>query len=167
MKATMIAALCLVLPVSAFAADETPVSISLERTVCFGTCPSYIVTLLADGSVTFEGREHVKTKGVATKKIDASKLIPIFKKLEEIHFWELEDSYRTKKNADGSITSISDLPTKNVTVKTATKTKKVEDYFGTPAGMNELELLIDEVAGVNEWVGDPKDRKPATVPAKP
>ncbi len=160
MNATMIAALCLVLSIPAFAApDDTPVSISLERTVCFGFCPSYIVTLLPDGSVTFEGREYVKTKGVSTKKIDASKLVPIFKKLEEIHFWELEDSYRTKKNADGSVTSVSDLPTKLVTVKTATKTKKVEDYFGTPAGVNELEKLIDEVAGVSEWVGEPKDTK--------
>ncbi len=159
MKATMIAALWLLLPIRAFAApDDTPVSISLERTVCFGFCPSYIVTLLADGSVTFEGREYVKTKGVSTKKIDAAKLVPIFKKLEAIHFWELEDSYRTKKNADGSITSVTDLPTKYVTVKTASKSKKVTDYFGTPAGVDELEQLIDDVAGVSEWIGDPTER---------
>src|SRR5260370_40414752 len=30
--------------------------ITLERTVCFGSCPSYRVTLSQDGTVTFEGR---------------------------------------------------------------------------------------------------------------
>jgi hypothetical protein len=141
------------------AADDKPVSVSLERTVCYGSCPSYVLTILADGSVTFEGRRYVKSTGVFKKKIAPAKLDPLFKKIEEIHFWELEDSYTSKKNPDGSISMITDLPTRYVTVKSATKSKRVEDYYGTPPGLRELESLIDEVAGVSEWVGKPNEKK--------
>ncbi len=140
------------------AAEDKPISISLERTGCFGTCPSYVLTILRDGNVTFEGREYVKSKGVFRKKIGTATLTSLFKKIEEIHFWELEDSYRTKINPDGSISMITDMPTQYVTVRSATKSKRVEDYYGTPPGVKDLERLIDEVAGVSEWVG--KEMKP-------
>jgi hypothetical protein len=151
---TILAVFMLVSTVRCYADQaDKPVSISLERTTCYGTCPSYVVTLLADGNVTFEGREYVKKKGALKKKIAPSALAPIYKKIEEIRFWELEDSYRIKKSPDGSFSRVTDLPTQYVTVKTAAKSKKVEDYCGTPAGLRELEKLIDEVAGVSEWVG--------------
>lgn len=142
------------------AADERPLSISLERTGCFGSCPSYVLTILADGGVTFEGRQDVKSKGVFRKKLAPAKLAPIFQKIEEIHFWELEDSYRTKKNPDGSISMITDLPTRYVTVQSSTKSKRVEDYYGAPPGIHELERLMDEIAGVSEWIGEPNEKKP-------
>ncbi len=142
------------------AADGKPISISLERTVCFGSCPSYVLTILADGRVTFEGRQYVKSKGIFRKKIAPAKLEPIFQKIEEIHFWELEDRYRTKKNPDGSISMITDMPTQYVTVKWPTKSKRVENYYGAPPEVLELEGLIDEIAGVSKWVGKPNERKP-------
>src|SRR6202171_787505 len=44
--------------------------VTLERTVCFGTCPSYLVTITSDGTVTFEGRDFVKTKGTAREGVN-------------------------------------------------------------------------------------------------
>ena len=158
---TILAALLLFMAAKNFAAaEDQPISISLERTACFGSCPSYVLTILADGSVTFEGRQYVKKKGLFKKSIKPSKLAPIFKKIEEIHFWELEDSYRIKKNPDGSFSMITDMPTQYVTVKTSTKSKRVEDYFGTPAGLGELEQLIDEIAGTSKWIGKPDEKQP-------
>jgi len=158
---TIITALFLVLVTRSFGAtDDKPISICLERTGCFGLCPSYVLTILGDGRVTFEGRQYVKKKGLHKKKIAPATLMPIFKKIEEIGFWQLEDSYRSKKNPDGSTSTIFDLPTKYVTVKSSGNSKRIEDYFGTPPGLRELEKLIDEVAGVSEWVGDPDKNRP-------
>jgi hypothetical protein len=144
---------CASSPVPSSGSDQAPISISLERTRCFGACPSYILTILVDGTVTFEGRHFVKKIGVFKKRIPPARLQPIFGKIEAIRFWELEDSYRTKKHPDGRISMITDQPTQYVTVTTATKSKRVEDYYGTPPGLRELEAMIDEVAGVAEWVG--------------
>jgi hypothetical protein len=131
------------------------VSISLQRTTCYGSCPAYLVTLAADGTVTFEGREHVGMKGTYTKKIDPAKLAPVIAKLEEIRFWTLRDRYRTKSAPGGLESSVSDLPTRTTTVRYRDRTKAVENYYGGPDGLAELEKLIDETAGVAEWVGAP------------
>ena len=37
------------------------VTVTLERSPCFGFCPSYSVTMAADGRIEFEGRSHVQT----------------------------------------------------------------------------------------------------------
>lgn len=41
--------------------------ITLERTVCFGTCPDYKLTITSDGVVLFEGRRFVKQEGATIK----------------------------------------------------------------------------------------------------
>jgi hypothetical protein len=135
------------------APGDLPVSISLERTGCYGSCPSYLVTLRADGTVTFEGREHVESKGQFQKKIDPAKLAPLFAKVEAIHFWDLKDRYVEKVNADGTVMRITDLPTRYTEVKYSTRAKRIKNYFDGPAGLEELEHLIDEVAGVSAWIG--------------
>lgn len=40
------------------------VTITLERTVCFGVCPDYVVTVHGDGTVEYEGRNFVAVKGM-------------------------------------------------------------------------------------------------------
>jgi hypothetical protein len=61
---------CLAMASSAFAeqaADDAV--ITLERTVCYGTCPSYKVTLTGDGTVVYEGQNFVRVQGRQEKKI--------------------------------------------------------------------------------------------------
>ena len=144
---------------SSVVSGDRPISISLERTICYGACPSYVVTLFADGRVTYEGRNFVKTKGAHWKTIPTAKLTPLFAKLEAIHFWEFKDHYHFVENADGSIQLVTDQPTYTVTVKTQGKTKRVVDYYGAPKALRELEVLIDTTAGVEEWIGKPEERK--------
>ena len=48
------------------------IQISLERTICFGRCPNYRVTIEGDGSVTYEGWRFVKVEGTHWKKIPAA-----------------------------------------------------------------------------------------------
>jgi hypothetical protein len=45
-------------------------------------------------------------------------------------------------------------------VQTAARSKKVEDYWQAPAGLHELERLIDQTAGAAEWVGGPVKEEP-------
>src|SRR5260221_13182833 len=76
------------------AAQDKTGLITLERGVCFGTCPSYIVTLACDGTVTWEGRDFVKTKGKATAQIKPEDFNKLVREFERIKFATLTDKYQ-------------------------------------------------------------------------
>jgi hypothetical protein len=126
--------------------------VTLERTTCFGTCPSYKLTILGDGTVNFEGREFVRIKGKAQSKIDPASVESLVKEFNDIDYFALEDEYITIKNADGSETSVTDLPTTITTFTFAGKQKKVIDYIGAPKRLVELEDDIDKVVNSKRWV---------------
>jgi hypothetical protein len=43
--------------------------ITLQRTVCFGTCPEYKLTIFSDGTVAYEGISSVKKEDTAKGRI--------------------------------------------------------------------------------------------------
>ena len=126
--------------------------ITLERTPCFGTCPVYKVTLQNDGTVIFEGKEYVKEAGRRSGKISAKQFQQLVAKVEQIGFFTLNDEYLTKKNADGSETRITDMPSRITTVKRGPESKRVRNYFGGPDSLKELEELIDKISNSARWV---------------
>jgi hypothetical protein len=140
-------------------ADEVIQSVSLERTECYGSCPSYIVTTTSTGVVTFEGRAFVEKKGVFHKRIDPGKFSIIVRELGRLKFWHLNREYKYRVLPDGSHESATDWPTKIVSVVSTIRNKSVEDYDGAPAGLADLEHLIDVVVGDSEYIGDPSPRR--------
>src|SRR5262252_8625610 len=52
--------------------DLKAVTISLERTHCYGNCPAYTVTIHGDGRVEYAGKEYVKVKEARSGQIDAA-----------------------------------------------------------------------------------------------
>jgi hypothetical protein len=60
---------------------EAPV-VTLERTACFGGCPVYRVSVAADGTVTFEGRAHVRQLGAASGRIPPAREEALISELE-------------------------------------------------------------------------------------
>ena len=156
MSAAAIAALVLSL-VSAFPGLQTgtlpeDVTIALERTSCFGDCPIYRVTIDARGNVIYEGRKFVAVSGRRTGRIPVARVAAILATADRIGFFELRDHYRTVRGPDGSETVVTDLPTTIVTITRAGVTKRVEDYYGAPRALQELERQIDEAAGTSQWV---------------
>lgn len=59
--------------------------ITLERTGCFGSCPIYKLTIVADGSVAFEGRDYVRSRKMAGR-ITREQLRELISAFEEIDF---------------------------------------------------------------------------------
>lgn len=125
------------------AAIPSDLFIKLERTACFGTCPVYSVTLDAKGNVTFESSNADRTVVRHTDRIPVSEVAALHATARRIGFFELRDSYRAM---------ITDLPTTYVTITANGQTKKIEDYFGAPRGLKQLEIQIDEAARTNRWL---------------
>lgn len=126
--------------------------IKLERTACFGECPVYEVTIDGLGTVTYVGRKFVRVSGRRTARIPVDRVAALLETAEKIRFFSLQDRYRTVRNADGSETIVTDLPTAFVTISRGGISKRVEDYYGAPESLRDLERQIDEAAGTRQWV---------------
>jgi hypothetical protein len=128
-------------------APSGPVTITLQRTVCFGFCPAYTVTISGDGAVTYNGERFVNVQGEQRAQIPAADVQRLLQRFDAIGFDRLRDEYRAQ---------VTDLPTTTITLTRNGRTKNVVDYGGTSAGMPEsvrqLQDEIDRVANTGRWV---------------
>jgi hypothetical protein len=144
------------IPKSIFvAAQDKTGLITLERGVCFGTCPSYIVTLASDGTVTWEGHDFVKTKGKATAQMKPEDFKKLAREFEKIKYFSLDDKYEPGR--PGCPTSATDMPSARTAIQTGGKTKSVSHYYGCRDSevlrtLTALERKIDEVIGSEKWI---------------
>ncbi len=137
--------------------EPGPVRITLERSVCFGFCPDYTVTINGDGQVTYEGRRFVTVAGRQTATIPAADVQRLLARFDAVGFDALRDEYRAH---------VTDLPTYTITLERDGQTKRVLDYGGVSAGMPEavrdLQDEIDRTANTARWVL--RDGQPVRTP---
>ena len=151
----LLAPLLLVAATCSDGGDSTPNAtdavITLLRTECFGSCPAYKVTILGDGTVSYEGRRFVAVEGHQTAQIDPEDVRQLVAQFYEIDYFSLQDSYECP---------VTDLPTAVTAISIAGDSKSVSDYgpgyedasCAAPQALVELEERIDEVAGSARWV---------------
>jgi len=149
---------------SAGTAIQTPppagdTMVTLERTACLGTCPVYTVSIDALGNVVYEGKRHVRVTGRQTARISPSRIADILERAERLRFFDLENQYLEADYPDGSKGTVTDLPTTIITLTHAGRSKRIVDYYGAPAGLTDLERLVDEVAGTRQWVSRDHDEQ--------
>jgi hypothetical protein len=129
--------------------------ITLERTPCFGNCPSYKLTIYEDGKVEYEGKEYVKHKGKAEGRITKAELEELIREFERIDYLNLADHYTLgSKNCPQEWT---DNPTAVTSLNWKDKKKTIVHYHGC-RGSNVLEQLtaledkIDQVVKTERWI---------------
>ena len=127
---------------------------SIEGTACFGTCPSYKLTIYRDGAVEYEGEEYVKTKGKATGTLALDKVDAIDRLFAEHGYLKLRDSYESYDVTDNPSTYTSYQPLGG-------KLKSVRHYHGdmhAPEELSKLEKRLYELAEVERWIGSREER---------
>jgi hypothetical protein len=128
-------------------APAGPVAITLQRTVCFGFCPAYTVSISGDGEVVYNGERFVNVQGQQRAQIPAADVQRLLERFDAIGFDRLRDEYRAQ---------VTDLPTTTITLTRNGRSKRVVDYGGASAGMPEsvrqLQDEIDRIANTGRWV---------------
>jgi len=124
--------------------SDSNVVITLERTLCFGACPAYKITIYRNGLVRYLGNSYVKVTGEQSGRISTDTLALLVRTLCETNFFDFKDRYEE---------SITDLPTTITSLAINGKTKVVVDYFGAPESLHRLESQIDDVAVTEHWTG--------------
>jgi len=154
-------------------------SLRMERTMCYGTCPAYVLTVEPDGIILFEGKNYTKTIGKAESLLSKEKLSQLVVEIEKVNFFSFKDSYT--EDSGNCPTTATDNPSVTISVKLNDKEKTIKHYLGCselyePAKHNssnmrvqkswsehifpqELYLLenkIDEIVGTKQWIGEQK-----------
>jgi hypothetical protein len=126
--------------------DWSSLRITLRRTRCFGTCPSYSLTVSGDGSVVYNGEAYVHYCGeirghVAQESV--RQLVQLFKRAD---YFNTFDRYAM---------SMTDGTTFTTSIAFDDKSKSVADYSGLWVGMPESVMDIEDglahLAGPKVW----------------
>ena len=142
---------------------ETFDRIDLERTGCYGSCPSYRLTIFGDGRVEYEGHKWVEVRGERSTRIGPDGLKPIVATINDIGFFNLRSRYRYLEDGCPGVTTCG--PTATVTVQAEGRKKTVEHYHGCyrgtmddpvpyPQDLFVLENLLDQAARTERWIGE-------------
>jgi hypothetical protein len=127
--------------------DRSSVRMSLSRSNCFGTCPSYTVTISGDGSVEYNGGRFTAISGTHRSQVSYEDVSNLIEKFRAADFFSLANEYHA---------NVTDVPIFGVCLTIDGKNKQVTDYWGERAGMphsvTELENEIDRVSGSARWV---------------
>jgi hypothetical protein len=136
-------------------------SIVLERTVCFGTCPAYRLSLTRQGQVSFESRNPGDTSRHARDSVSVTSLGVLTAMADSLGFETLPDTIAN----DSALCpdKATDHPTATITIFRGVQSKHVVDYHGcfasvdhstvpAVARLRQLETAIDSLAGSQRWV---------------
>jgi hypothetical protein len=123
------------------------VHLTLRRSGCFGSCPSYGVEVYGDGHAVYSGSDFVDVVGEHRYSISQQAVAKLFDSLRSKDLWSLRDSYRA---------SITDNAAYQITMQLGEQTRSIEDYVGQAVGMpvavTEFEKELDTAAGSENWI---------------
>lgn len=125
---------------------DSKVSITLERSGCFGSCPAYSVTVSTDG-IVFRGNAFVVATGAHTDAVDADAVRKLARSFAAANFYSMETSYAA---------SVTDCPAYKLSISIDGSSKEVTDYMGSwvgmPAAITALEEEVDTLARTQRWI---------------
>lgn len=123
------------------------VRIRMERTGCYGFCPSYAVDIRGDGFVRYIGRGFVRVQGTHEFRIPQAAVAGLVARARELDIWSMEPMYRA---------GVTDSPTYFVQLMLGDASHVIEDYVGEEAGMppevTQFEEEIDRASHALELV---------------
>lgn len=130
-------------------------SVTLQRSVCFGPCPAYMVSVDASGLVQYDGARCVAVSDHQESSLPPRRLGQLLAAFEEIDFFALQDIYR---NDDGYCSpGFFDGTVISITLRADGMVKTVADWHGcnpedVAARLEAFEERVDELLGTAKWV---------------
>jgi ankyrin repeat protein len=122
------------------------ITITLARSGCYGTCPSYRLTIHNE-HIVFEGHGYVVAFGRHTDNARLEEVRALARQFIAADFYSMEASYRA---------GVTDNPTYVLSIDIDGSKKEVNDYVGAwvgmPAAIGDLEDAVDNFARTNRWI---------------
>jgi hypothetical protein len=130
---------------------DSKVDITLSRSICYGRCPVYEVSVSTRG-IVFDGEAFVAAKGRNTATVDPRAVRELAKKFVAADFYSMRGEYRA---------TVTDNPTYTLSIAIDGRKKQVVDYVGQwvgmPAAIVDLEDDVDALARTERWIKGPQE----------
>lgn len=139
--------------------DLKEVEIQFQRSTCYGSCPSYKLSIHGDGRVEYEGLKFVKREGHKEGKLSSADLRRLVSQFEKAQFLSI-DQFSEKSC---TCTVCTDMPTVITELRARGISHRVEHYYGcrcAPKSLWDLEETIDKIARTEQWTGDVSKQGP-------
>ena len=141
--------------------DWNSVQMRLDRGMCFGTCPWYVVEVRGDGAVRYCGLMHVREVGERTRRISKDEVRALVDLFADANFLSLAAEY-VDGPTDGAMYAVS--------ISFDGNEKTVLHYSGSGTGtalLGQLEEALDRAANTAEWIGgdERNEARPYEIPA--
>ena len=139
------------------------VTIELERTSCFGSCPVYQLTIRGTGNCTYSGRQFVGWRGDAQFELDPATIVGLLNDLYDLDFFVRRDVYTKGETVllqNGTVehleTRVTDVPHLILTVRILDYRKSVSmiaiKAFGGPPELLAFGAKIDSLTASSQWI---------------
>lgn len=115
---------------------------SIERTACYGTCPTYIIKVYKSGYVTYEGIRFVKNEGLFHTTVSEDVLDLLLSKAKEVNYYSFENEFNE---------GITDIPSTITQVRLNGKVKQVTNRGGENQQLIEFEKYFDSLFTNVNW----------------
>jgi len=122
--------------------SEDSLALSFERTLCFGTCPAFKITINNDGTCYYEGFKFVDRLGKFKANISKEQMKEIQKEAERIGFFSMKDKY------DATVT---DVPSVITMISGPNGKKEIMNRFDGPQELRSFEDYLDSILLNLDW----------------
>lgn len=126
--------------------DWNSLRMTLARTGCFGTCPSYSIEVHGDGTVLYESNGYTAIHGNHRGKVSKEAVAQMLDAFQRANYFSLANEYKAL---------VTDNPTYTTSIKFDSHFKKIVDYVGLSVGMpavvQQLEDAVDELSDSARW----------------
>ena len=138
--------------------DLKTVTVRLDRSRCYGTCPAYSITIHGDGRVEYDGKSNVKEKGAQEGRVEPAAIKALMSEFANAKFFSLAEDYSEKCTR-----YCTDMPTVATELDVKGMAHRVKHYYGcggAPKELFELESTVDKSANSERWTGDVSKQGP-------
>lgn len=142
--------------------ENADIEITLERSICFGTCPSYSLVVDNNGHIFYEGRKYTSIQGQHEAQMSQEDYQQLLHAFETYNFNQLVAEYHYAANPictedafENVFGYMTDAPTVYIGIMVNGRLTEIDHYHGdmyAPSKLRELEDLIDELTESNRWV---------------
>lgn len=122
---------------------------ALERTPCFGRCPTYKVRITNDGRATYKGIRSVAREGDFTGTVDRATMDALYARALSIGFFGLKDRYDS---------DVTDLPSTIIRIRANGQDKQVVGRVGSPQAFKAFATYADSLFEQVRWTEVPKEK---------
>lgn len=120
-------------------------SLRMERTSCFGQCPTYEIKLFSDGRAQWNGKHYIKRLGIYEAQVGEAFFDKILTKASQINYFSLSEHYPVNGKY------LSDLPNTILYLNDSQQEKSILRNHNGPKTLREFEDFIFESFDKLNW----------------